>query len=96
MSEKIWYKAAKVLVRGSGNPLFQANDTLIELLKILLNEDQARFLLNFRKPKLTFEELKEKTGMNDNDLAEMLNSLMDEGIIMDVPEETTGIMEYRL
>jgi len=96
MSEKIWYKAAKVLVRGSGNPLFQANDTLIELLKILLNEDQARFLLNFRKPKLTFEELKEKTGMNDNDLAEMLNSLMDEGIIMDAPIGTTEIMEYRL
>ncbi|GAJ10718.1 unnamed protein product, partial [marine sediment metagenome] len=48
MSEKIWYKAAKVLVRGSGNPLFKANDTMIELLKVLLNEDQAIFLLNFK------------------------------------------------
>jgi hypothetical protein len=60
MSEKVWYKAAKIIVRASGNPLFQANDTLVELLQTLLSEEQVTFLLNFRKPRLTFQELKEK------------------------------------
>ncbi|MFX1357292.1 MAG: ATP-binding protein [Promethearchaeota archaeon] len=96
MSEKVWYKVAKLIVRASGNPLFQANDTLVELLKTLLNEEQVSFLLNFRKSKLTFQELKEKTGMDDDKLMEMLNSLMDNGLIMDVPIENTNIMEYRL
>ncbi|MFW9821247.1 MAG: hypothetical protein ACFFE5_16715, partial [Candidatus Thorarchaeota archaeon] len=65
MSEKVWYKAAKLIVRASGNPLFQANETLVNILKTLLTEEEGAFLLNFRKPKLTFRELKEKTGMND-------------------------------
>jgi len=96
MSEKVWYKAAKLIVRTSGNPIFQANDTLVELLQTLLNEDQVNFLLNFRKPKLTFQELKERTGMNDVNLMEMLNSLMDNGFLMDEPIENTNVMEYRL
>lgn len=96
MSEKVWYKAAKLIVRASGNPLFQANDTLIEILKTLLNEEQVSFLLNFRKLILTFQELKEKTGMNDTELMSMLNSLMDNGIIMDAPIQDTTLMEYRL
>lgn len=96
MSEKIWQKAAKIIVRASGNPLFQANDTLIELLKTLLNEEEAEFILNFRKPRLSFQDLKEKTGMNDLKLIEMLDSLMDNGFIMDWPIEDSNKMEYRL
>ena len=96
MSEKVWLKVAKIVVRSSGNPLFQVNDTLIELLKTLLTEEQALFLHNFRYPPLTFARLKEKTDMNDPDLTEMLNSLMDKGIIMDAPNRSTGIMQYHL
>lgn len=96
MSEKVLQKVAKLIVRASGNPLFQANDTLVELLKTLLNEDQINFLLNFRKPSLTFVELKEKTGLDDSKLIDMLNSLMDNGFIMDWPIENSDMMEYRL
>jgi ferredoxin len=96
MSEKVWYKAAKLIVRASGNPLFQANETLVEILKTLLNEEQVNFLLNFRKPVLTFQELKEKSEMNDTELIKLLNSLMDNGIIMDFPIEGSAMMEYRL
>ena len=83
MSEKIWYKAAKIIVRASGNPLFQANLTLVNLLKILLNEEQVKFILNFRNPRLSFQDLKEKTGLSDTKLREMLDSLMDNGFIID-------------
>lgn len=96
MSEKDWLKLAKVIIRASGNPLFQANDTMIELLQTLLNEQQALFLLNFRNPHLTFQQLKEKTGMNDTELMEMLNSLMDIGIILDAPDKNTGVLQYHL
>ncbi|MBD3194896.1 MAG: 4Fe-4S dicluster domain-containing protein [Candidatus Lokiarchaeota archaeon] len=96
MSEKMWYKAAKIIVRASGNPLFQANETLVNILKSLLNEDQGKFILNFRKPRLSFQDLKEKTGMEDDELMNMLNSLMDNGIIMDWPIENSDMMEYRL
>ncbi|MHA1375636.1 MAG: hypothetical protein ACTSR7_15245 [Promethearchaeota archaeon] len=82
-------------MRASGNPLFKANETFVELLQTLLNEEQVNFLLNFRKPNLTIQELKEKTGMDETKLMKMLNSLMDNGIIMDVPIEDTDIMEYR-
>ncbi|MFX0072495.1 MAG: hypothetical protein ACFFAO_15530, partial [Candidatus Hermodarchaeota archaeon] len=96
MSEKMWQKVAKIIVKASGNPLFQANDTMVKLFKTLLNEEQAKFLLNFRNPRLTFAKLKEKTGMEDEDLMVMLNSIMDEGIILDMPNDDTGIIEYRL
>jgi len=65
MSEKTWFKVAKLIVRASGNPLFKANETFVELLQTLLNEEQVNFLLNFRKPNLTIQELKEKTGMDE-------------------------------
>ena len=94
MLENVWQKAVKILVKASGNPLFQPNDTMIKLLKTLLNEEQVKFLLNFRNPILTFAKLKERTGMEDRDLKAMLNSLMDEGIILDTPNEVSDIMEY--
>ncbi|TFF98603.1 MAG: hypothetical protein EU547_01105, partial [Promethearchaeota archaeon] len=96
MSEKIWQKAAKVIVRASGNPLFQANDTLIEILKTLLTEEEARFIHNFRKPKLTIKELREKTSMDNAKLMALLNSLMDNGFVMDQPIPNSDEMEYRL
>ncbi|MHA1457666.1 MAG: hypothetical protein ACTSR5_17130 [Promethearchaeota archaeon] len=45
MSEKTWFKVAKLIVRASGNPLFKANETFVELLQTLLNEEQVNFLL---------------------------------------------------
>jgi ferredoxin len=96
MSDKVWYKAAKVIVRATGNPLFQANETLVDLLKTLLNEEQVKFILNFRKPRLSFGELKQKTDLKNSQLMEMLNSLMDNGFIMDWPIEGSDEMEYRL
>ena len=91
MSEKNWYKVAKLIVRASGNPLFQANETLVELLQTLLSEEEMNQLLP-----MTFQELKEKSGMNDADLMKNLNSLMDNGFVMDFPIEGTDLMEYRL
>lgn len=96
MSEKIWQKAARMFAKASINPLLQVNETLVEFLKTLLSEEQAKFITNFRKPILTFDQLKEKSGLSDGNLMEMLNSIMHIGIIMDFPNETSGITEYQL
>jgi len=77
MSERIWKKAAQTLVKIGGNPLIQANETLVDLVKTLLNEEQAKFISYFKKPISTLNKLKEKSGFDDEKLMEMLNSIMD-------------------
>ncbi|MHA2398728.1 MAG: ATP-binding protein [Promethearchaeota archaeon] len=96
MSEKVWQKAAQAVVKASMDPLLQANETIVELLKTLLNEDEAIFISNFRKPILSIERLKEKSGMDVLSIKQMLNSIMRKGVIMDIPHKNTGEMVYQL
>lgn len=96
MSEKIWQKAAQLIAKASDDLLLQPNETLIKMIKVLLNEEQAKFISNFRKPILTLDQLKEKSGIDEGNLLQMLNSIMDKGVIMDIPNETSGIIEYHL
>ena len=95
MSEKIWYKAARMVV-NAGNYPFPINETVIELLKILITDDQARFIQIFRKPSLSLEQIKQKTNLNDVDLEKMLNDLMDGGIVVGTKSRSTGKNIYRL
>ena len=92
--DKIWYDLARRILKNGGPPV-PLNDTLIELLKTLINEDQAKFLLTFRKP-LNFDQLKEKTGLDDETLKNKLEELMHIGFITALPSRSTGIMVYRL
>ena len=48
-SEKIWYKAARTIVKAGQLPMV-VNETLIELLKLIMTEEQAKFITVFRKP----------------------------------------------
>ena len=94
-SEKTWYKAARTIVKAGQLPMV-VNETLIELLKLILTVEQAEFISIFRKPSLSIDQIKEKTTLNDEKLNEILNELMDNGIVIGVPSKRTGIMVYRL
>jgi len=94
MTEKLWYKLASNILKGGGPPV-PLNETLIELLKTLINEEQLNFLLNFNKP-LNFDQIKLKTELNDESLKSTLNQLMDIGMITGIPSRTTGVIVYRL
>ena len=94
MSEKIWYTLAGKILKAGGPPV-PINENLIDLLKTLINEDQVKFLLNFRKP-LNFEEIQEKSALDEKVLKETLESLMNIGFLTGIPSRTTGIMVYRL
>ncbi len=95
MNDKSWYKLARTIVKAGGPPV-PINETLINILKTLINEEQAEFLLNFRKVSLNFEQIKDKINLDPNVLMEKINELMDIGMITVLPSRTTGIMVYRL
>ncbi len=95
MSEKLWYKAARTIVKAGKFPMPVSN-TLIELVKTLITEEQARFILNFKKSSLNINQLKQKTDLDDKALSEMLNDLINNAIIMKIPSRSVGVDVYRL
>ncbi len=92
---KLWNKTARTIVRA-GNVPFPITSTLINLLKVLITEDQAKFILNFMKPSLNMNQLKKKTGLGEVALTKILNELMDNGIIVGSKSRKMGIEVYRL
>lgn len=95
MSEKLWYKAARKFVNAGRLPL-PITDNVIEVLKTLLTEEHAKFIVKFKKKSYNNEEIKSLTDLDDNALDKMLNDLMYAGAITGIPSRTTGIMVYRL
>lgn len=62
---------------------FPVNNTLIEFLQAKMTEEQAKFLLIFRKPSLNLDEIKQKATLKEPELSKTLNTLMDDGILTD-------------
>jgi len=94
MSEKMWYTLARKILNAGGPPV-PVNENLIDLLKLLINEEQVKFLLSFRKP-LNFAQIKEKSGLDDAILNDILEKLMNAGLLTGIPSRSTGRMVYRL
>ncbi|MHA1414370.1 MAG: ATP-binding protein [Promethearchaeota archaeon] len=93
--KKFWYKVCRTIISAGQMP-FPLTDTLLELIQTLLTKEQAEFILIFKKPSLNIDQIKAKTSLKDDELEQMLNTLMDNGIIVGVPSKSTGIMVYRL
>ncbi len=93
--DKVWYKAARTIVKAGQLPMV-VNDDLIELLKLIMTDEQAKFITVFRKPSLSIDQLKDKTNLDEETLNEILNELMDNGVVIGVPSRRTGTMIYRL
>ena len=91
----MWQRVARNFVSAGGVPI-PISDTLIKLLQTLMTEDQAKFLLMFRKRSLNIDQIKKKTELDDISLMKMLNKLMDNGMIIGLPSRSTGIMVYTL
>jgi Pyruvate/2-oxoacid:ferredoxin oxidoreductase delta subunit len=94
-SEKIWHKTARTIIKAGQMPM-PVSDTLIELLKLIMTEEQAEFVQLFRKPSLNIDQIKERTNLGEVELNTMLNNLMDNGIVVGTRSRSTGIMVYRL
>lgn len=66
MTEKLWYKAAQVFIRAGKFPI-PLNDTVASMMKELLTEEQAKFMLLFKKRSYTLEQIKERTHLNEEE-----------------------------
>jgi len=94
-NEKVWYRAARTIAKAGQLPMV-VNDTLIDLLQLIMTEEQAKFISIFKKPSLSIDQVREKTSLDEDSLNQMLNELMDNGVVVGVPSRRTGIMVYRL
>ena len=61
MSEELWNNVANTMV-GAGQIPLPVNDTLLELLQTIINEEQAEFIQIFTKP-LNMNEIQEKSDL---------------------------------
>jgi ferredoxin len=95
MSTAIWKKAASNIVRAGVIP-FPITDTLIQFLQLKMTEAQAEFLRIFKKSSLNMDQLKKKTEKPEAEILQMLESLMDAGIVSGAPSRSSGIMVYSL
>ena len=65
-SEKLWYRAARTIAKVGKMPM-PISSTVIELLKLIMTEEQAQFILNFKTPTLNLEQIKEKLDISKVD-----------------------------
>ena len=94
--EKIWYKVARTIVKAGQMPM-PISDVLIELIQNIITEEQAQFISSvFKKPSLNIDQIKSNTTLESIQLTQMLNVLMDNGVVVGLPSRRTGIMVYRL
>ena len=96
MSEKLFYKVARLSVKTATFP-FPVDENVTKIIKALINEEQARFILStFKKTWITEEEIKVKTEMDENFIKNMLNDLMHIGIIIGLPHPRSGVQHYKM
>ena len=95
MIDKFWYKVARTIVKAGALP-FPITKTLIKFLQTIITEDQARFLLAFKKASLTFEQIKQRSDLTNEEIKNILEDLMNNGVIVGSKSRTAKIMVYRL
>ena len=98
MSEVIDKKYKKVVqvINSAGGTPSPVTGTLIEILKRLVSEEYLDFIITFRKKKSqTMEQLKESTGLSEEEIEKKVEPLAKIGLIFNQPNRS-GLMVYRL
>ncbi|UCD01705.1 MAG: 4Fe-4S binding protein [Promethearchaeota archaeon] len=95
MTDKFWYKVARTIIKAGVFPV-PISATLIEILQTLLTEEQAKFVLIYRKPSMTLEQIKQRIDMDKESILKMLDTLMQNGVIVGTKSRSTGVKVYRL
>ncbi len=71
-------------------------EPIIETLKTIMTEEQAKFLLLFRRPSYSIDEIRDSSDLDEESLMKMLDDLMYIGAVSGIKSRRTGIMVYRL
>ncbi|MFW9897811.1 MAG: ATP-binding protein [Candidatus Thorarchaeota archaeon] len=95
MSEARYKKAAGIINKAGGTPL-PINDTLIAILKHIINEDDLEFISAFRKKiSQTMEQLKESSKLPEEEILKKVDALAKKGVMFNQPNRQ-GVMVYRI
>ncbi|MFX0189050.1 MAG: ATP-binding protein [Candidatus Hodarchaeota archaeon] len=96
MSEAKYKKAAGIINKAGGTPL-PINETLLTILKYIINEDELDFInLAFRrKISQTMEQLKESSKLPEDEILKKAEALAKKGVMFNQPNRQ-GVMVYRL
>ncbi|MFX0059555.1 MAG: indolepyruvate ferredoxin oxidoreductase subunit alpha [Candidatus Heimdallarchaeota archaeon] len=94
MSEKLWYKVARNFIKAGRLPI-RVSDTIIDIMQALLTEEQAKFITLLKKRSYNIDQIKSLTDLDEESLNDMLNDLMNIGVISGIPSRSTGVMVYR-
>lgn len=93
-TDQLFQEAASTIIKSGFLPM-EITDTVIELMHVLLTEEQADLVRKFKKP-MQMDEIKKAYGLETDVLERILNELMTTGVIMGVPNRTSGVVTYRL
>lgn len=99
MSENLWQKVVRVVATAGAVPFPKDYDgIIIEILQNLINEEQARLLLHFKKPSLNMAQILERTEdeFKEKEVKRLLKELLAGGVLVKSQSRTTGIDVYRL
>jgi len=95
MLEEKYKKAAHIIVKSGAVPT-PVNNTLIEILKTQLTEEELDFINAFRrKTSQTMEELKRTSKLPEAEILSFITQLAKKGFIFNQPN-SEGVMVYRL
>jgi Fe-S-cluster-containing hydrogenase component 2 len=95
MSEDKYRKAARVIVKAGVFP-FPINETMIGILKMLINEEELELIMAFkRKISQSMDQLKQSSKMAEEQILKLTNSLSKIGLIFNQPN-SAGIIVYKL
>ena len=98
MSEAIdekYRNAVQVINTAGGTPV-PVTDNTVKILKYIVEEKHLDFIIAFKgRRSQTMEQLKESSGMSEEEISEHVKILAKKGLIMNQPS-SSGIMVYRL
>ncbi len=94
MSEQVWLDATNAIIMAGMIPM-PLTDTVLELIKTIITEEQARFV-PFFTGSMNRDQLRERSGLDGQELDAILESLMDGGVITGTRSKGSGTLVYRL
>ncbi len=96
MSEKKYKSAAQIIVKAGMLP-FPITDTLMDIMHLLYTDEEIDFIIKAfkRRPSLTMDQLKGKTGMVEQEILKNVNSMAKKGALFNQPS-SKGLIVYRL
>ena len=88
-------KVASVLNKAGAFP-YPVSDTLLDILKLNVKEDELDFIMAFRRNvSQTMEELKKNSKLSEEEILKKADSLAKNGVVFNQPN-SQGIMVYRI